>query len=50
MVINCWLLIIFNIGKCILMFLNKDIFFFFKFKKGKIIMCIYLFFLLKIYI
>lgn len=31
------------------MFLNKDIFLFFKFKKGKIITCTYLFFIKDLY-
>lgn len=35
MAINCRLSIIVNIGKCILMFLNKDIFLFLSLKKEK---------------
>lgn len=48
MVINCWLLMIFNMGKCILMFLNKDIciFFFLSLKKEKLL-CVYIYFFIK---
>lgn len=41
-------MIIFNIGKCILMFLNKDIciFFFLSLKKEKLL-CVYIYFFIK---